>query len=91
MFLNKMSGTKIRSSSRKKITISFVIRDVDEKVNRAGVNAVRLDPTNRILYTAGRDSIIRMWDIKDSDRGKVEVRDDTGHQTCISLFCNLVL
>lgn len=86
-----MSGTKIRSSSRKKTTISFVIRDVDEQINRAGVNAVRLDPTNQILYTAGRDSIIRMWDIKDSDKGKVEVRDSIGHQTSVSMFCNLVL
>lgn len=86
-----MSGTKIRSSSRKKTTISFVIRDVDEKVNRAGVNAVRLDPTNQILYTAGRDSIIRMWDIKNSDKGKVEVRGGTGRKTCMSMFCYLVL
>ena len=62
-----------RSSSRKKIAISFVIRDVEEKLNRSGVNALRMDPTNQTLYTAGRDSIIRAWNIKNSDRGEIKV------------------
>lgn len=66
-------GSKIRTSSRKKTAISFVIRDVQEEFNRAGVNALRIDPTNQILYTAGRDSIIRTWNIQDSDRGRIEV------------------
>ena len=66
-------GSKARSASRKKIAISFVIRDVEEKFNRAGVNAIRVDPTNQILYTAGRDSIIRAWNIRDSDKGSIEV------------------
>jgi WD40 repeat protein len=66
-------GTKSRSTSRKKIAVSFIIRDVEEKFNRAGVNVVRVDPTNQVLYTAGRDSIIRAWDIQDSDRGKIKV------------------
>ena len=61
------SGSK-RNNSRKKIAISYVIRDVEEKLNRSGVNAVRIDPDSHILYTAGRDSIIRMWDIGNSDK-----------------------
>lgn len=66
-------GSKVRSSSRKKTAISFVIREVEEKFNRAGVNALRIDPTNQTLYTAGRDAIIRAWDINNSDRGKIQV------------------
>lgn len=67
-------GSKSRSTSRKKTAISYVIRDVEEKFNRAGVNALRIDPTNQVLYTAGRDSIIRAWDIHKSDKGVIEVR-----------------
>lgn len=66
-------GSKARNVARKKIAISFIIRDVEEKFNRAGVNAVRIDPTNQVLYTAGRDSIIRAWNIRDSDKGRIEV------------------
>ena len=62
-----------RTSSRKKIAISFVIRDVEEKLNRSGVNALRMDPTNQMLYTAGRDSIIRAWNTKNSDKNEIKV------------------
>ena len=58
------------STSRKKISVSFVIRDVEEKLNRAGVNAIRFDAANRHLYTAGRDSIIRCWDTSNSNSQK---------------------
>ncbi len=63
----------VRTNTRKKITISFVIRDVEEKLNRSGVNALRMDPTNQILYTAGRDSIIRSWNVQNSDKGEIKV------------------
>lgn len=62
-----------RTTARKKIAISFVIRDVEEKYNRSGVNALCIDPAMQILYTAGRDSIIRMWDVSSSDKGETEV------------------
>lgn len=84
-------GSKGRSTSRKKIVISFVIRDVEEKFNRAGINAVRIDPTNQILYTAGRDSIIRAWDVLDSDRGKIEVGSSSTschRQLCLDCCCH---
>ena len=58
------------STSRKKISVSFVIRDVEEELNRAGVNAIRFDAANRHLYTAGRDSIIRCWDTSNSNSQK---------------------
>ena len=63
-------GGGSHSTSRKKISVSFVIRDVEEKLNRAGVNAIRFDAANRHLYTAGRDSIIRCWDIDSSNSQK---------------------
>ena len=43
--------------------MSYVIRDEVEKYNRNGVNALQLDPTLNRLFTAGRDSIIRIWSV----------------------------
>lgn len=49
-------------NARKKTTISYVIRDNRiEKYHRSGVNALQYDPELKRLYTAGRDSIIRIW------------------------------
>ncbi|RXM99027.1 WD repeat-containing protein 48 [Acipenser ruthenus] len=45
------------------IFVSYVIRDEVEKYNRNGVNALQLDPTLNRLFTAGRDSIIRIWSV----------------------------
>lgn len=52
---------------KKKVTVSYVIRDEEERLNRSGVNALRIDPVTRRLYTAGRDSIIRCWDVSSQD------------------------
>ncbi|KAM7343444.1 WD repeat-containing protein 48 homolog [Cochliomyia hominivorax] len=46
---------------RKKIQVSYVIRDAEEKQHRNGVNAMQLDPNTGNLYSAGRDAIIRVW------------------------------
>uniref|UniRef100_A0A6I8RD51 WD repeat-containing protein 48 n=1 Tax=Xenopus tropicalis TaxID=8364 RepID=A0A6I8RD51_XENTR len=43
--------------------VSYVIRDEVEKYNRNGVNALQLDPALNRLFTAGRDSIIRIWNV----------------------------
>jgi len=53
--------------SRKKMQMSFVIRDEIEKYNRSGVNALQLDPLTNRLYTAGRDSIIRIWNTEQTE------------------------
>lgn len=45
------------------IQVSYVIRDEVEKYNRNGVNALQLDPALNRLFTAGRDSIIRIWSV----------------------------
>uniref|UniRef100_A0A672LXC4 WD repeat-containing protein 48 n=1 Tax=Sinocyclocheilus grahami TaxID=75366 RepID=A0A672LXC4_SINGR len=45
------------------LQVSYVIRDEVEKYNRNGVNALQLDPALNRLFTAGRDSIIRIWSV----------------------------
>ena len=45
------------------LQVSYVIRDEVEKHNRNGVNALQLDPVLNRLFTAGRDSIIRIWSV----------------------------
>jgi len=42
----------------------MVIRDEVEKQHRAGVNSLQYDPALHRLYSAGRDSIIRIWNCK---------------------------
>ncbi|KAK4303377.1 hypothetical protein Pmani_024605 [Petrolisthes manimaculis] len=51
-------------STRKKVQISFVIRDEFEKSHRSSVNSLQYDPYLHRLYSAGRDSIIRIWNCK---------------------------
>ncbi|GLV36077.1 uncharacterized protein CBL_01841 [Carabus blaptoides fortunei] len=46
---------------RKKVQVSMVICDSEERKHRAGVNALQLDPVMGRLYSAGRDGIIRVW------------------------------
>ncbi|XP_053675555.1 WD repeat-containing protein 48 homolog [Anopheles nili] len=52
---------KNNQAGRKKMQVSFVIRDAEEKRHRNGVNALQLDSINGRLYSAGRDAIIRLW------------------------------
>jgi hypothetical protein len=52
-------------SARRKVTVSYVIRDKEEPRNRSGVNSMRLNGRTRVLFTAGRDSIIRSWKVTD--------------------------
>ncbi|CAF3485444.1 unnamed protein product [Rotaria sp. Silwood1] len=49
---------------KKRVQLSFLIRNENERVHRGGINALRYDAKNDRLYTAGRDSIIRAWDCK---------------------------
>lgn len=48
----------------KKVLVSYVIRDEVEPRHRSGVNSLQYDPSHQRLYTAGRDSIIRIWNTK---------------------------
>jgi len=63
---------------KKKVTVSFLIRDVEEPLNRSGVNALRIDPNTKHLYTAGRDSIIRCWDISSQEQCVSSMAGSTG-------------
>uniref|UniRef100_A0A452S1Q2 WD repeat-containing protein 48 n=1 Tax=Ursus americanus TaxID=9643 RepID=A0A452S1Q2_URSAM len=58
-----MSYNFIKSKSGRIYQVSYVIRDEVEKYNRNGVNALQLDPALNRLFTAGRDSIIRIWSV----------------------------
>lgn len=58
----------VRGVVRRKVAVSYVIRDVEEKLNRSGVNKLCLDHTHQLLYTAGRDSIIRSWDVNQNNK-----------------------
>ena len=62
------SGGSKMHIPKKKATVSYVIRDEEEPLNRSGVNALRIDPRAGHLYSAGRDSIIRCWDISSQDK-----------------------
>lgn len=50
--------------TKKKIALSYVIRDEIERHHRSGVNSLQFDSTNGRLYSAGRDSIIRIWNTR---------------------------
>uniref|UniRef100_A0A914W6J7 WD repeat-containing protein 48 homolog n=1 Tax=Plectus sambesii TaxID=2011161 RepID=A0A914W6J7_9BILA len=49
---------------KKKVQVSFVIREEQEPRHRSGVNSLQFDPQVNRLYSAGCDSIIRIWNVK---------------------------
>lgn len=60
----------MNAQKKTRTRVSFVIRpqEVDER-HRFGINALQLDRSKKLLYTAGRDSIVRQWDVSDSTVG----------------------
>ena len=46
---------------QKKIQVSLILSDLNEKAHRSGVNALQFDHFTNLLYSAGRDSVIRVW------------------------------
>ncbi|XP_052764108.1 WD repeat-containing protein 48-like [Mya arenaria] len=61
MASQQRSSTGNWGMAKKKVQVSFVIRDETERHHRSGVNALQFDPQLSRLYSAGRDSIIRIW------------------------------
>lgn len=53
-----------KNCHRKKMNVSFVIRDSEEKKHRNGINSLQIDQNTGKLYSAGRDAIIRVWNTK---------------------------
>lgn len=54
-----------KNQPKKRTQLSFIIRDPIEKLNRSGINCIRFEDSknqaDRQLFTAGRDSIIRVY------------------------------
>ncbi|XP_065651987.1 WD repeat-containing protein 48 isoform X3 [Hydra vulgaris] len=53
--------------NKKKAAVSFSIREKFENKNRLGVNALQYDPEKSYLFSAGRDSIIRCWNVENEE------------------------
>ncbi|XP_041360801.1 WD repeat-containing protein 48-like [Gigantopelta aegis] len=77
------------SQGRKKVQVSFVMRDEVERHHRSGVNAVQFDPLLNRLYTAGRDSIVRIWNTHtNKDPYILSMEHHTDWVNDIVLCCN---
>lgn len=64
-------------NTKKKVSISFVVgREKDERFHRSGVNSLQYDSWTNRLYTAGRDSIIRIWDFDSDDSSNPNDKQD---------------
>ena len=61
-----MTTNRSSFQAKRKVAVSFTIRDDTETRNRLGVNALQYDPKLKRLFTAGRDSIIRCWNPEDA-------------------------
>lgn len=66
-----------------------MIRDEVEKYNRNGVNALQLDPALNRLFTAGRDSIIRIWSVNQHkvSHGRIPMSKSTFFQAIMLVSC----
>ena len=62
-------GISANSANKRKVVVSYTVRNEAEPGNRLGVNALQYDPKVNRLFTAGRDSIIRCWS-PDGDKVK---------------------
>ncbi|KAK2705712.1 WD repeat-containing protein 48-like [Artemia franciscana] len=77
------------NSCKKKVQLSFVIRDEQESKHRSGVNALQYDPAIQRLYSAGRDGVIRIWNCKNStDPYLLSMEHHTDWVNDIILCCN---
>ncbi len=76
--MSKRGVGRSSGGNRKRMAVSYMIRDVKEPLNRAGINALAIDPDKKLLYTAGRDAIIRCWDISEA-RGQKQCVSQTDY------------
>ncbi|KAI6183916.1 hypothetical protein M3Y97_00539900 [Aphelenchoides bicaudatus] len=58
-------------ASKKKVQISFIIRDEQETRHRSFINALQYDAESKTLFSAGSDMIIRKWDVNSLDESPV--------------------
>jgi len=67
-------------ANKKKISISYIIREKEEKCHRSGVNSLQYDPYLNRLYSAGRDSVIRIWGFqRDPPYQNADAKDSWKH------------
>ncbi|GMS89363.1 hypothetical protein PENTCL1PPCAC_11538 [Pristionchus entomophagus] len=57
-----------QNTAKRKIQISFTIRDEEEIRHRSFVNSLQLDSLTKTLYSAGSDGIIRVWKINEKEK-----------------------
>ena len=69
MTTNRGGGGLSANSAKRKVVVSYTVRNEAEPGNRLGVNALQYDSKVNRLFTAGRDSIIRCWS-PDGDKVK---------------------
>lgn len=67
--------------NKKRVSVSYVIRDKEEKCHRAGVNSLQYDQYLDRLYSAGRDSVIRIWNFSnDWPSNKIGQTNNNQHE-----------
>ena len=74
-------------AARRKVQVSFVIREEGERCHRAGVNSLQYDHNLKRLYSAGRDSIIRIWNVQNKEPYLQSMEHHTDWVNDIVLCC----
>lgn len=79
------------SPVKKKIQVSFVIRDEKEPMHRSGVNCLQFDAVSGRLYSAGCDTIIRIWKTPPNGNAVLNNRvTNSEHSMCNGNGCGVV-
>ncbi|EFO17030.2 WD repeat-containing protein 48 [Loa loa] len=63
---------------KKKVQVSFVIRDEKEPMHRSGVNCLQYDAQTGRLFSGGSDTIIRIWKSPDRKDGSFRLTNKEG-------------
>lgn len=81
--MSNVKGTG--QNTRKKAQVSMVICEAEEKRHRSGVNALQIDPSLDRLFSAGRDSVVRVFE---HERYMHSMEHHTDWVNDIVLCCN---
>lgn len=77
-------------ANKKKISLSYIIRESEEKYHRSGVNSLQYDSRLDRLYSAGRDSVIRTWSFEQVAQHNHVSRHENNsvRKKCLNRDCN---
>ncbi|XP_075256928.1 WD repeat-containing protein 48-like isoform X2 [Convolutriloba macropyga] len=80
----RMSAYHRPGNQRQRRTITVIIRNDanDVKYHHNGVNALQYDPHEKKLYSAGRDSVIRGWNVSSSALAKHQLSTQPMEHHC---------